>query len=78
MIELTIRERRALEDAAKHPHGVFKLSAPMNGLGKAANERSAKKLVDGGLIVPNAHGDWYITDEGRQHSADVNTTTKRS
>lgn len=63
---LTLREKRTLEEAAKHPNGVFRPWSAMNGLAKAANERSVEKLIAAGLIEPNAHGDWYITEAGRK------------
>ena len=61
---LTENEIRDLATACRHPDGVFRINSP-RGLRYASKERSARKMVAAGLIEPNAHGDWYVTQAGR-------------
>lgn len=61
---LTEMEILDLSKACRHPDGVFRIDSP-RGLRYASKERSAHKMVTAGLIEPNAHGDWYVTQAGR-------------
>lgn len=59
---LTVIDRRTLQAGAQHPRGVINPQVARYG----ATERRMAKLVRLGFANPNAHGDWYITDEGRK------------
>lgn len=62
MPDLTNR-RLAILNSAKDNDVV---SMPyMTGFERVSWLRNAEYLVTCGLLRPNAHGDWYITDAGR-------------
>lgn len=63
-VKLTEIELADLKRACAHRDGVFTINSP-RGLRHASKTRSAQKMVAAGLLEPNAHGDWYVTDAGR-------------
>lgn len=68
-LTLTEYELADLRRATLHPDGVFNIQGP-RGLRHASKTRSAKKMEGAGLIEPNAHGDWYVTEAGRRRVAE--------
>lgn len=59
--KLTERDVLVLRRALEHPDGVINPTS-----GRYGNtERRMAKLVKLGVAIPNAHGDWYITETGR-------------
>lgn len=68
-VRLTEHELADLARSTRHPDGVFRIDGP-RGLRHASKTRSAAKMEKAGLIEPNAHGDWYVTDAGRARVAE--------
>lgn len=60
--KLTSHDLDVLRAGARHPDGVIRPSRKSN---FDRPERRMVKLVAAGLAEPSPHGDWYITDAGR-------------
>lgn len=63
-MKLTENQLRILREGARHPDGVVR-PAIAAGFAGVTTRRNIASLARQGLIVPNAHGDHYITDAGR-------------
>jgi hypothetical protein len=63
---LTDHERTILGSATFFPPSAWVVSpvGGRTGLERVAWKRGCERLVEGGLLRPNAHGDYYLTDEG--------------
>lgn len=67
--KLTEKQLDILRQGARHPDGVVRPSiAP--GFEGVSTRKNVRRLEALGLIEPNAHGDHYITDDGRRAVAD--------
>lgn len=64
MPRLTNRRLAILQQGAFNEVGRVQMPY-RTGLDAVSWRRNAQYLVDQGLLEPNAHGDWYITDAGR-------------
>lgn len=64
-MKLNDRQKGILRRAAAHPDGVANPAADISGFGRKNGYATMAVLKREGLIIPNAHGDWYITDAGR-------------
>lgn len=60
---LTSHDRATLRQGAAHRDGVIR---PVKSSNFDRTDKRMAKLVQMGLAIPNAHGDWYITDAGRE------------
>jgi len=77
MTYLTSARLRILRGARYGRHGGPDLGVVtrqhIQGFEAVAERRNIAWLVEQGLLRPNAHGDWYITDAGKE-AADVTAT----
>lgn len=62
-MKLSESELNILAHGARDARGV--ISEPMKRSNFDKPEKRMAKLTAMGLVTPNAHGDWYITDAGR-------------
>jgi hypothetical protein len=62
---LSVTKIRLLQDGAAHPDGVVR-GGGRTGFDRHRIKAALAGLVAAGLIVPNVHGDHYITDAGRE------------
>jgi len=64
-LRLSVTKVRLLQDGAAHPDGVIR-GGGRTGFDRHRIKVALADLEAAGLIVPNAHGDHYITDAGRE------------
>ena len=64
-MKLTEPQIRILKEGAAHRDGVVRPSIAA-GFSGVTTKRNVAILEREGMIVPNAHGDHYITDKGRE------------
>lgn len=60
--KLTAHDITVLREGVRHPNGVMR---PMPKSNFDRPEKRMAKLVKLGCAIPNPHGDWYITQTGR-------------
>lgn len=73
-MNLTDAQMKFLESASQND--ALRIDGP-RGLRRAAKERMVNRLCVMGLVIPNAHGDWYITPAGRAALASLECPTPR-
>lgn len=65
---LTAHDIAVLREGVRHPDGVMN-PAPKSNFDQPAKRMA--KLVSLGCATPNVHGDWYITQTGRDAIAAI-------
>jgi hypothetical protein len=68
MTDLTDARRTIIRSASLYPPSAWVVSTTggRTGFEAVSWKRNCQWLCDQGLLRPNAHGDWYLTDEGER------------